>query len=756
MSSLKVNLSKYSNLYVPKDNRNMDEICNVNSFSYQKQQLFVKRWFDSGKSKLLLFHGLGSGKTCSSILAIESLKNKLKNVFVVTPASLKENYKKELTGLCGNYKTVPSNINIMSHNGFAKGQPKLDNSLVVIDEVQNIVSSSGSTYKTFFNMLVTKNPKNLHVVLLSATPMFDQPHEIALTLNLLNLPKPLPVLKFYTEFLAKNQELKNEKKFIDSIKGYVSAFKGISPNAYAKRTDTTLLCNMSAHQLGSYTKSAQGLTMNNVAFSQAFLSGPRVSSNIVYESGGFGTAYRPKDPQLQKQLANDNLKKLSAKFYKCLEFIQKVKGPTFVYSNFVAAGGINDFALALKANGYIEINALKRKPRSAGKRFGVFRTGKDKENTALVALFNSPENKDGTILKAILGSPAMKEGISLKNTRSVHLLDPYWNKSRTEQIIGRAIRFCSHVSLPVDQRHVHVYHYVSNIQNQKRKTVDQHIMNMSNNKAVLVQKFETLLYKSAVDCALFHNVNGLSLTDCEVIDKNMINSKMLFNETTKIHMSNSGQSLNLNKENALRKLLDMQVVKLGNSRQRFGFKVKVFGPNDVNFKFNNSGLTRMIYETDYKKSPQRYAMVQMFMRPKVKGASLGNVNILGGNYTHLGFNKGITKAHKPKVQGGGGNKRNKVPPELKGCPKQRRPDKDGKCPSVYPFKRVNKNTGKQCCYKKPTKEKGLLKTSNGKVYIDGKQVNTLTYNQLTKAAKSFGKSLLPQMRRKNIIRMLKQ
>jgi hypothetical protein len=105
---------------------------------------------------------------------------------------------------------------------------------------------------------------------------------------------------------------------------------------------------------------------------------------------------------------------------------------------------------------------------------------------------------------------------------------------------------------------------------------------------------------------------------------------------------------------------------------------------------------------------------------------------------------------------GGGNKRNKVPEELKGCPRQRRPDESGNCSSKYPFKRKNEETGKQCCYKKPTKEKGLLKTSNGKVYIDGKQVNTLTYNQLSKAAKSFGKSLLPQMRRKNIIRILKQ
>ena len=43
---------------------------------------------------LLLYHGLGSGKTCSSIAIAEGLKNKL--VVVLTPASLEKNYMQEL------------------------------------------------------------------------------------------------------------------------------------------------------------------------------------------------------------------------------------------------------------------------------------------------------------------------------------------------------------------------------------------------------------------------------------------------------------------------------------------------------------------------------------------------------------------------------------------------------------------------------------------------------------------------------------
>lgn len=50
---------------------------------------------------ILLFHGLGSGKTCSSIAIAEGIKNDLK-ILVMTPASLRDNYFEELKK-CGDY-----------------------------------------------------------------------------------------------------------------------------------------------------------------------------------------------------------------------------------------------------------------------------------------------------------------------------------------------------------------------------------------------------------------------------------------------------------------------------------------------------------------------------------------------------------------------------------------------------------------------------------------------------------------------------
>ena len=49
------------------------------------------------------------------------------------------------------------------------------------------------------------------------------------------------------------------------------------------------------------------------------------------------------------------------------------------------------------------------------------------------------------------------EGLDLKGVRNVIVLDPTWNDSGLEQLVGRAIRYKSHWHLPKDQQNVNVY-----------------------------------------------------------------------------------------------------------------------------------------------------------------------------------------------------------------------------------------------------------------------------------------------------------
>jgi hypothetical protein len=64
-----------------------------------KQQLFLQKYvIENEIDRLLLFHGIGTGKTRSSILIAEALmkKNPKYKVNVILPARLKTNYIDEL------------------------------------------------------------------------------------------------------------------------------------------------------------------------------------------------------------------------------------------------------------------------------------------------------------------------------------------------------------------------------------------------------------------------------------------------------------------------------------------------------------------------------------------------------------------------------------------------------------------------------------------------------------------------------------
>jgi superfamily II DNA or RNA helicase len=120
--------------------------------------------------------------------------------------------------------------------------------------------------------------------------------------------------------------------------------------------------------------------------------------------------------------------------------------------------------------------------------------------------FNVKENKDGKVIKIILISPAGSEGISLLNIRQVHVLEPYWNEVRIDQLIGRAIRQCSHADLPMKERYVDIYRYLA-IRKNNKETTDENIQNLANRKNELIESFLTTLKEIAVDCELFKNHN---------------------------------------------------------------------------------------------------------------------------------------------------------------------------------------------------------------------------------------------------------
>lgn len=198
--------------------------------------------------------------------------------------------------------------------------------------------------------------------------------------------------------------------------------------------------------------------------------------------------------------------------------ILKSPGSTLVYSNYVEMEGLQIFKVYLSFFGYVSLNEdkefsqenLNKKTSKSGFRYIEFHGGIDKDIREMnKRLFNTKENKHGDVIKIIMISPAGAEGINLRNCRQVHIMEPYWNEVRIEQVIGRAIRQCHHSELPMDERTVDVFRYKM-VRKSEKETSDENMENISRKKNNLLISFIEAIKEAAVDCELFkaHNMMG--------------------------------------------------------------------------------------------------------------------------------------------------------------------------------------------------------------------------------------------------------
>ena len=165
------------------------------------------------------------------------------------------------------------------------------------------------------------------------------------------------------------------------------------------------------------------------------------------------------------------LKNLSPKMFQIMNNINRFTidsesgriptGKILFYSDFRSDGGSEAFELVLKSNGYEKFDS-KDPQKEKGKRY-TFITGSEgpEERSINKEHFNDKKNKYGEYVQIMIISSAGAEGISLTCVRQVHILEPFWNYVRIDQVLGRAIRMKSHLDLPKEERNVEQYLYLS-------------------------------------------------------------------------------------------------------------------------------------------------------------------------------------------------------------------------------------------------------------------------------------------------------
>lgn len=116
----------------------------------------------------------------------------------------------------------------------------------------------------------------------------------------------------------------------------------------------------------------------------------------------------------------------------------------------------------------------------------------------IISIFNDARNINGNVIPVLVITSAGSEGISLKNTRYVHIMEPYWNQNRTEQVIGRAMRHRSHSQLDSEFQNVSVYQYISSIAGEE--TIDESILQIATKKKRIIDYIYNIFMDVSVDC----------------------------------------------------------------------------------------------------------------------------------------------------------------------------------------------------------------------------------------------------------------
>ena len=255
-----------------------------------KHQKFVSRFLSSYTpyNGLLLYHEMGSGKTCSAVATAELIHNQDKKfnkaIYIARGETLINKFIKEVACICTNGKYIPEGEDC-NNAKFGAKRDKISkkvrefytfytydelrkllkkannlvdifsNSIIIVDEVQNIrqrnVPEDDEEYSDFYRNLhqLFHSATNRKILLLSGTPMKDLPKEIVDILNLiLPLDKQINIIKnFEQEYFNEEERIELQKtqtflikyqfkpekiqEFKRKIKGHVSFLKKITnPN----------------------------------------------------------------------------------------------------------------------------------------------------------------------------------------------------------------------------------------------------------------------------------------------------------------------------------------------------------------------------------------------------------------------------------------------------------------------------------------------------------------------------------------------
>jgi hypothetical protein len=263
-------------------------------------------------------------------------------------------------------------------------------------------------------------------------------------------------------------------------------------------------------------------------------------------------------------LSVDGLETFSPKLLNILNNLEQKenKGLHLVYSQFRTIEGIGILSMVLEQNGYKQFKLTKKDGEYefditqfvSGRMFALYTGTETTEEKEIIRnIYNgdwnylpvklkeqlrtiSKHNHMGEIIRVFMITASGAEGISLKNTRFVHIMEPYWHPVRSEQVIGRARRICSHEDLEPSLRNIKVFMYLMTFTDEQIKkgsielrnkdkskfdstttrpiTSDEYLYEISNRKERINRNLLIAVKESAMDCAIHSRADSDEGLEC--------------------------------------------------------------------------------------------------------------------------------------------------------------------------------------------------------------------------------------------------
>jgi superfamily II DNA or RNA helicase len=467
----------------------------LTSVQLQPHQQRVADEVTEDNPRMLVYHGLGSGKSLSALAAAEAAKKRFGgNYGIVAPASLKGNFEKEIK------KFTTSEPEVMSYTGLGLGkQFKEQPDTLIMDEAHRLRNPGAASSQAAAQAAA----KAKRLLLLTGSPITNEPSDMANLLSLIH-NKNISPEEFNKQYVGQKTVwpglmgwlrgvqpgvkpvVKNEAALRKLLAGHIDYQPSKTPdgvNVNEQTVNVPLSAEQQKIQKAIRTQIPPGflwkldnefpLSREELSKLNSFMSGMRqvsLSTQPFRVDKDPGKAFTQ---SAKLQAAFENLQK---------ELQTDPRKKAIIYSNFVESG-LAPYASALE---------------KAKIPHGFFHGGvTPRQRQAAVDAYNAGK------LKALLIGPAGAEGLSTKGTSLIQLLDPHWNETRSQQARGRGLRFDSHVGLPEELKNVAVQRYLSSSEDpsvvgklmgyKRERTGDEVLAHLASEKERVNEEFRRIL-----------------------------------------------------------------------------------------------------------------------------------------------------------------------------------------------------------------------------------------------------------------------